>query len=144
MEAGPETLGTPRNPVDNRTFDADRKCQRHVSPALNDGEPAILHCLVIIYRAAAGGGAWPVNTARGKAVGSSRPKSQQRDAASSDRRIAFAIACEFQADDARQIEQEARRQLGLRSDQFIERLLAQTDHARLFRRHHIGSAVDAQ
>jgi len=43
--------------------------QGHVlMPILNQGELAILFCFVFLYIAAAGGGAWSVDAARGKAA----------------------------------------------------------------------------
>jgi putative oxidoreductase len=42
--------------------------QGHVlTPILNQGELAIMFCFVFLYIAAAGGGAWSVDAARGKA-----------------------------------------------------------------------------
>lgn len=36
-------------------------------PALNHGEAAILYCFIFLYLAAAGGGPWSVDAARGRA-----------------------------------------------------------------------------
>jgi putative oxidoreductase len=35
-------------------------------PILNHGEPAIIYCFVFLYLAAAGGGAWSIDAARGR------------------------------------------------------------------------------
>ncbi|MGU3390472.1 DoxX family protein [Sphingomonas sp. M1A8_2b] len=35
-------------------------------PIANGGEPAVLYCFVFLYLAAAGGGAWSVDAARGR------------------------------------------------------------------------------
>jgi len=36
------------------------------SPSLNQGEPAVLYCFIFLFFAAAGGGAWSLDAARGR------------------------------------------------------------------------------
>jgi putative oxidoreductase len=40
------------------------------SPSLNQGEPAVLYCFIFLFFAAAGGGAWSLDAARGRSVAS--------------------------------------------------------------------------
>jgi putative oxidoreductase len=39
-----------------------------LSPMLNQGESAVLYCFIFLFLSAAGGGAWSVDAARGKAA----------------------------------------------------------------------------
>ena len=39
-----------------------------LSPMLNEGESAVLFCFIFLFVSAAGGGAWSVDAARGKAA----------------------------------------------------------------------------
>jgi putative oxidoreductase len=40
-----------------------------LTPMLNQGESAVLFCFIFLFISAAGGGAWSVDAARGKAAG---------------------------------------------------------------------------
>ncbi len=40
-----------------------------LSPALNQGEPAVLYCFIFLFFAAAGGGAWSLDSVRRRTVG---------------------------------------------------------------------------
>jgi len=39
-----------------------------LSPMMNQGESAVLYCFIFLFLSAAGGGAWSVDAARGKAA----------------------------------------------------------------------------
>ena len=80
------------------------------------------------------------------ARGRSTPRATRPEPSSGSRRVSARrdILHQLQAGDARQIQQEARRDFRFRGDQLVQRPLAQRDDLGLAYRHHVGGAIDAE